>query len=75
MLAPALRLCTVGWPPVPAPPAGAWPAAGFGAAGAFTPVKSLPSISVTGPGWPVCGAGSASRFCAAGVALSAVISV
>ena len=82
MLAPALRLCTVAWvagPALPVPPPAALPfpvpLAGCAAAGAFTPAKSLPMTSVTAPGWPVCGAGSASRFCAAGADLSPVISV
>ena len=81
MLAAALRLCTL-WPPVPPGAAvflwlPAWPplTAGCGAAGGLTPVKSLPRSSVTGPAAPCCGAGSASWFCAAGVGLSAVISV
>jgi len=85
MLAPALRLCTVVWVPglAPAalPPAAALPFPAplpvpeWAAAGALTPAKSLPMSSVTGPGRPVCGAGSASMFAVAGVALSAVVSV
>ncbi len=85
MLAPALRLCTVVWlagvvaPVLPLAalpfPVAPFPVACCAAAGGFTPAKSAPRTRVTGPGWPACGAGSASRFCAAGVALSPVISV
>jgi hypothetical protein len=49
-------------------------AAGAGA-GAFTPAKLVPRISVTGPAVPACQAGSASVFCPAGNDVSAVISV
>ena len=64
MLAPALRLCTVAWaaglllaaarPAWPFPVAAAWPLrpAERGAAGAFTPAKSLPMISGQ-PGPPI----------------------
>ena len=45
------------------------------AAGGLTPAKSAPMISVTGPGLPVGGAGSASVFWPAGTALSAVMTV
>src|ERR1035438_2823524 len=81
MLAPAFRLRTVVWGPglAPAalPPAAALPfpvplpVPEWAAAGALTPAKSLPISSVTGPGRPVCGAGSASRSCGAGGALGA----
>src|SRR5580693_9636106 len=81
MLAPAFRVCTEAWlpgadwpAPVDLPLLLLLPALPVVAccAGASTPAQSAPRVSVTVPAAPVCGAGSASVFCAAGVPLSSV---